>query len=178
MGESSEEADVKKVRRSQEAAGQCRFVWLMGLSNLSKDLFMGSESRGERGRFEESKGDRWSEGRSSSIAQSPRRGGGEGRAGAAGVLTSRNDLRTEPMGILLSEDPHVFPYLRPRLLPPCLLCLPNTRNLPTSNHFPTIFTQQHQFESMEKIQTSFCQLLEQKSSKCHNWNMFLKCLII
>ena len=41
------------------------------------------------------------------------------------------------MGILLSENPHVFPYLRPRLLP---LCLAIPRNLPTSNHFPTIFT--------------------------------------
>ena len=41
------------------------------------------------------------------------------------------------MGILLSENPHVFPYLRRRLLP---LCLAIPRNLPTSNHFPTIFT--------------------------------------
>ena len=33
-------------------SGQCRFVWLMGLSNLSKDLFMGSDYGGERGRDE------------------------------------------------------------------------------------------------------------------------------
>ena len=56
-------------------SGQCRFVWLMGLSNLSKDLSWEATTGGREG---ETKADRWSEGRSSSIAQSPGRGGGGG----------------------------------------------------------------------------------------------------
>ena len=85
-------------------------------------------------------GDRWSEVRSSSIAQSPRRGGG----GAAGVLTSRNDLRRVAMGILLSErgSSRVSLFCFRICVAVCFLCLSNPRNLPTSNHFPTIFTQQ------------------------------------
>ena len=66
------------------------------------------------------------------------------------------------MGILLSENPHVFPYLRRRLLP---LCLAIPRNLPTSNHFPTIFTAatpaQINGENARFLLTAF----EQKSSK-------------
>ena len=104
---------------------------------------MGSDYRGGEGGWgglRRLQGDRWSEVRSSSIAQSPRRGGG----GAAGVLTSRNDLRSRAMGILLSErgSSRVSLFCFRICVAVCLLCLPNPRNLPTSNHFPTIFTQQ------------------------------------
>ena len=99
-----------------------------------KGPFHGKRLQGREGGSEETKADRWSEGSSGSIVQSP----GRGTAGAAGVLTSRNDLRIRwGILLLLGEDPHVFPYLRQRLLP---LCLPNPWNLPTSDHFPTVFT--------------------------------------
>ena len=66
------------------------------------------------------------------------------------------------MGILLSENPHVFPYLRPRLLP---LCLAIPRNLPTSNHFPTIFTAATPAQINGENARFLLTALEQKSSK-------------
>ena len=49
MGESSE---AEESLPEPGFSGQCRFVWLMGLSNLSKDLFMGTDCGGRRRRID------------------------------------------------------------------------------------------------------------------------------
>ena len=122
----------------------------MGLSNLSKDLFMGSDYGGERGRDEGGSMVRRQQQLDSSVTGTRRRG----RRGPEQQEFSRAGMIYGAFGgIFGGEDPHVFPYL--------LLCVcPPPRNLPTSNRFPTtIFftnatTDQINEEHARMLQTS------------------------